>query len=149
MIKHSKSLSRKVEAYLKWLTKPQKEYGGHPICPGLAPYRHNIHVLMAQGDLESQLEHISQLLYPMNIPAAIVYTAHPPTDLWEITDRVLNTYGNIEIFINDPNKTGKTNGVYTGFDKGTLIIVQRSDLLINSREKAKNLGYYNQKAKDN
>ena len=149
MIKHSKSLSRKVEAYLKWLTKPQKEYGGHPICPGLAPYRHSIHVLMAQGDLESQLEHISQLLYPMNIPAAIVYTAHPPTDLWEITDRVLNTYENIEIFINDPNKTGKTNGVYTGFDKGTLIIVQRSDLLINSREKAKNLGYYNQKVKDN
>jgi len=149
MIKHSKSLSRKVEAYLKWLTKPQKGYGGHPICPGLAPYRHSVHVLMAQGDLESQLEHISQLLYPMNIPAAIVYTAHPPTDLWEITDRVLNTYENIEIFINDPNKTGETNGVYTGFDKGTLIIVQRSDLLINSREKAKNLGYYSQKLKDN
>ena len=149
MIKHSKSLTRKVEAYLKWLTKPQKEYGGHAICPGLAPYRHSVHLLMAQGDLQAQLEHISQLLYPMDIPAVIIYTALPPTDLWEITDTVLNTYEDIEIFINDPAKTGKTNGLYTGFDKGTLIIVQRSDLLNKSREQAKNLGYYSQKPKDN
>ena len=148
MIKHSKSLSRKVETYLKWLTKPQKEYGGHPICPGLAPYRHSVHVLMAQGDLEAQLNHVSQLLYPMDIPAVIIYTAMPPKDLWEITDRVLNTYDSIEIFINEPSKTGKTKGVYTGFKDGTLIIVQRTDLLIKSRVQAKTAGYYSQKLKD-
>jgi len=148
MIKHSKSLSRQVEKYLKYITKPQKRYGGQPICPGLAPYRHEIPVLMEQGDLEYQLYHVSDMLYPLNIPAAVIYTAHPPTDLWAISDRCLNDHQGIEIFISEPHLKGKTRGIFTGFDAGTLIIIQRSDLLEIEREKAKKTGYYNQKISD-
>ena len=142
MIEHSKSLSRKVEVYLKKLTKPVPELGGEPVCPGLAPYRHRVHLLMAQDDIEGQLNQTADLLVPLDIPAAIIYTALPPTDLWDITDRVLNNKLDIEIFISEPQKTGKTRGIYTGFPHGTLIIVQRLDLLQKSREQIKNTGYH-------
>jgi len=103
---------------------------------------------MAQGDLLNQLLHIAELIYPLEIPAVIVYTAMPPKDLFEITDEVLNTHDNIEIFVSEPQRKGKTKGLYTGFEDGTLIIVQRLDLLIKSREQAKNQGYYAQKTLD-
>ena len=142
MIKHSKSLSRKVESYIKFLIKPNPKTG-QPICPGLAPYRHEIHVLMAQDDIESQIEHVADLLIPLDIPAAVIYTGLPPTDLIEICDRVLNEKLEIEIFVNEPHLTGST-----GFKSGTLIIIQRLDLLEKSRKNAKKAGYYvhNQKA---
>ena len=148
MLQHSRKLSRQVESYLKYLTKPQEAYGGNPICPGLAPYRHEIQLLMAQGDLQAQINQIADVLYPLDIPAAIIYTAMPPVDLWDITDQCVADRHNIEIFISEPDKTGKTRGLYTGFKHGTLIIVQRLDLLINAREKAKNQGYYTQKNAD-
>jgi len=110
---------------------------GQAICPGLAPYRHQIHVLMARDDIESQIEQIADLLTPLDIPAAVIYTALPPTDLIEICDRVLNAKLDIEIFVNEPHRTGST-----GFKSGTLIIIQRLDILQKSRETAKKTGYY-------
>lgn len=148
MMTHSKRLKRRVESYLKYLTKPNPGYNNQPICPGLAPYRHEIQLLMAQGDLEAQINQIADVLYPLNIPAAIIYTGMPPTDLWDITDRCLQDRENIEIFISEPDRKGKTRGVFTGFESGTLIIVQRLDLLIKARELAKKTGYYNQKTQD-
>lgn len=141
MIQHEQSLRRKVDAYLKKLTKPRKELAGHPVCPGLAPYRHEIMVLTSETDIEGQLERIADLLYPLNIPAAIVITDLPPVDLWDITDRLLNSRTGIEIFISEP-RPGKHRGVYTGFAAGTLIIIQRQDLLLESRKSAKIAGYY-------
>lgn len=148
MIKHSKNLKRQVEKYLKYLTRPQQKLGGHAICPGLAPYRHSIMVLGAELDIESQINKICDLLYPLDIPAALIYTDLPPKDLWDITDAALANRDAIEIFINDPKLKGKYRGLYTGFAHATLIIIQREDLLINSREHAKIAGYYTQK-KDN
>lgn len=141
MIQHEESLKRKVEAYIKSLIKPRPEWGGQPICPGLAPYRHEIMVLMSETDIESQLERIADLLYPLSVPAAIVYTALPPQDLWQITDRILERNKDIEIFISEP-RTGKHRGIYTGFAYGTLVILQRLDLLEESRKQAKIAGYY-------
>lgn len=137
MIKHSKSLSRKVESYLKYLSKPNPALGGQPICPGIAPYRHQIHVLMASDDIEGQINHVADMIIPLDVPAAIIYTALPPKDLWDITDRALEGRHDIEIFISEPDKKGRVNGVYTGFEYGTLIIVQRTDLLKTARENAK------------
>lgn len=142
MIKHSKSLSRKVESYLKFLTKPREEFNGQAICPGLAPYRHQVMLLMARDDIEDQINQVADLLYPLNVPAAIIATALPPTDLIEITDATLNRRIDIEIFITSPQTNGKVRGVYTGFKDGTLIIIQRTDLLDKSRQIAKNTGYY-------
>lgn len=141
MIKHSKSLSRKVESYIRYLIKIDPKTG-KSICPGLAPYRHEIHVLMARDDIEHQIQHVADLLTPLDIPAAIIYTALPPTDLIEITDRILNEKLDIEIFVNEPARTGAT-----GFKSGTLIIIQRLDILEKEREKAKKAGYYTHNTK--
>lgn len=145
MFMHDKKLSRSLEKYLKWLTKPQKKLNGNPICPGLAPYRHQIHVLKADIDIESQLNRVCDLLYPLDVPAVIIYTALPPKDLWDITDECLQSRDDIEIFINDPKRKGKYRDIYTGWDSGTLIIVQRTDILEHSRKQAKKAGYYTHK----
>ena len=147
MITHSKSLLRKVEVYLKKISKPCPELGGHPICPSLAGYRHAIMVVGAKDDLEEQIHHISDLLIPLNIPAAIIVTTLPPRDLWDITDKCMESKPWVEVFINDPTLKGKHRGVYTGFEDGYLIIIQRTDLLDLARNEAKISGYYNQKTK--
>lgn len=97
---------------------------------------------MARDDIEEQINHVADLLYPLDVPAAIIATGLPPTDLIEITDATLNRRIDIEIFITSPQTNGKVRGVYTGFKDGTLIIIQRTDLLDKSRQTAKNTGYY-------
>ena len=148
MITHSKRLLRKVETYIKYISKPQKLWNGNPICPGLADYRHEIQVLPAVGNLEDQINQICWMMHPLNIPAVVIATGMPPTNLYDITDAALTLHPGIEIFVNDPNKKGKIKGVYTGFAHGWLIIIQRSDLLQKSQEKAKKQGYYTQKNQD-
>lgn len=138
MLKHEKSLRRKLDSYLREITKPQKLLEGKPICPGLAQYRHQIHVLMAELDLESQLYKVANLIIPLDVPAVIIATAMPPKDIYDITDRVLNdSHDNLEIFVNDPSARGAVNGVYTGFAHGWLIIVQQKDLLEKARKHTK------------
>jgi hypothetical protein len=136
MIKHEKSLRRKLDGYLREITRIQPKTG-KPICPGLAEYRHQVQVQMAELDLENQLFKICSLMYPMDIPAVVIVTTMPPTDLYEITDDVLNNFTGIEIFVNDPNARGAVNGIYTGFAHGWLIIVQREDILENARNDLK------------
>ena len=55
MIKHSKSLLRKAEVYIKSLTKPRPEFNNLPICPALAQYRHEIQIIRARDNLEDQI----------------------------------------------------------------------------------------------
>jgi len=135
MIKHSRSLQRQVEIYIKKLIKPQPKWNGAPICPGLAPYRHEIQVLMARDNIEDQINQTCWMLHPLNIPAVVIATALPPKNLYEITDAALVLHPGIEIFVNDPNRRGKIRGIYTGFEHAWLIIIQRSDLLEESRKK--------------
>lgn len=115
------------------------------MCPGLAPYRHKIMMVMARDDLEDQIDQICYMLVPLDIPAAIIATALPPTDLYNITDSALDRHPNIEILVNDPTRRGKIRGVYTGFEHAWLIIIQQKDLLDKSRETAKKAGYYTEK----
>lgn len=104
-------------------------------------------MVMARDDLEDQIDQICYMLHPLGIPAAIVATALPPTDLLEITDAALERHENIEILVNDPARRGRIRGVYTGFEHAWLIIIQQRDLLQKSRESAKTDGYYNNKIK--
>lgn len=148
MIKHSESLKRKIEVYLKHLTKPQIAWGGHAICPGLEPFRHQVHIQMARADIEDQINHTCWMLYPLDIPAVVIATALPPKNLYEITDAALVLHPDIEIFVNDPTAKGLHRGIYTGFEHAWLIIIQKRSLLREYQEIAKNAGYYNQKNAD-
>lgn len=135
MIQHEKSLRRNLDIYLKEITRPRRDLDGKPICPGLAEYKKDIHVLMAETDIESQLCRVCNMLFPLNVPAVIIATTMPPKDIYEITDAALEQHHDIEIFVNDPRKRGAINNVYTGFAHGWLIIVQRQDILQKSRKK--------------
>jgi len=113
-----------------------------PICPALARHRHEIQILQARDNLEDQINQACWMMHPLNIPAVVIVTALPPTNLYDITDAALVLHPGIEIFVNDPTLKGKVRGIYTGFKDGWLIIIQRTDILEIERELAKNAGYY-------
>ena len=128
--------------YIKSLTKPRPEFNNLPICPALAQYRHEIQIIRARDNLEDQINQACWMMYPLNIPAVVIVTALPPTNLYDITDAALVLHPGIEIFVNDPTATGSVRGIYTGFKDGWLIIIQRLDILEEQRELAKKAGYY-------
>lgn len=142
MTQQQEWLGKRVKAYLKKLTKPRPEFGGCAPCPALAEHIDNIAILHAKGRADTYINHVANIFRPLGLSAAVIIYERQPKNLFAITDRVLNTANEIEIFISEPQLTGRVRGVYTGFPHATLVIIQDLALLQKAREHAKKAGYY-------
>jgi len=128
------------------LSVPRKEFNGHPICPWIVKYQDKIHIKEVKQGLKEPIANAVELLGPLNLAAVVLaFPNKPPIgSIRKVCDELLNveTNDNIEILINDHRKRGPIRGVYTGYAKCDLVIVQNLRLLKLARIRSKEAGYY-------
>lgn len=128
------------------LSIPRKEFNGHPICPWITKYQDKIYIKEVKQGIKEPILHAVDLLEPLNFAAIVLaFSKKPPIgSIRRVCDETLNidTNDNIEILINDHRRKGTIRGVYTGYSKCDLVIIQNRRLLKLARIRSKEAGYY-------
>lgn len=128
------------------LSIPRKEFNGHPICPWITKYQEKIFVKEVEMGVKQPIQHFASMLQPLGYAAIVLaFPKKPPISrIRKACDEVLNLpeFDHIEILINDHRLKGPIRGVYTGYSKCDLVIIQNSKLLKLARNRSKQAGYY-------
>lgn len=128
------------------LSVPRKEFNNHAICPWIRTYKNKIYVREVDEGVKIPIEHAISLLKPLGFVAIVLaFPKKPPIGtINKIVTEIINLPENddIEILINDHRRKGKVRGVYTGFNKCDLVIVQNKNTLKYARIHSKKSGYY-------
>lgn len=138
------------KAILYWmdntLSKPHKELNGHAPCPWIQKYRNRIHVQEIESGVKIPIENAVEMLQPLNLMAVVLaFPRKPPIGtINSAVEEILNRPENddIEILINNHRLKGTYRGVYTGFDRCDLVIIQSRSRLKWARIASKKAGYY-------
>lgn len=149
MSKHS--LEIQINQYLDRLMRPKAEFNGHSICPSMAEHRKNIGVKIITCEFETQIEDTIDVFRMFKYSAVVCGFENITADeICKITNKLINytKFDDIELLVSDPTLKGKVRGVYTGFKKAPLLIIQSRSLLEAEQKKYREKGYYKAVYKD-
>tara|TARA_R110000822_G_scaffold58665_3_gene146637 strand:+ start:972 stop:1415 length:444 start_codon:yes stop_codon:yes gene_type:complete len=128
------------------LSTPRPEFNGHPICPWIDKYRNRIFVKEVKQGVKMPIEYAVSLLKPLNYMAVVLaFPKKPPIGtINKAVDEIINKpeFDHIEILVNNHKLKGTVRGVYTGFARCDLVIIQDREKLKWARLASKTAGYY-------
>lgn len=129
------------------LTKPKSEFDNLPVCPYVQRYRDSIQIKIAHN---SPYEILSWALRNWDEDqTAWVYGFYlEQTPSAAMTEKVCDGFAEqfnqigATVLLDHPYYTEPVGGVYTGFGKGVLIVIQNTKLLQNARTQLLKTAYY-------
>jgi len=125
------------------LSQRRPELNNHPICPFVETYKDRIHVKEASQRPIIEIDQTAQLMVPLRLMAVVI--AFPKNRIETIrkaADEVLEQNDDLDILINDKDLRGDYRGVFTGYTRSHLVIVQHRSHLNRARNQLKKSGYY-------
>lgn len=143
-----KTLEKQVWDYIdNTLTQTHPEFANLPKCPYVQRYREHIQVKVALNTPYEALSWAVRNWQPTDI--AWVYAWHPTMmPRGEMAERIIEGFDpilakqNASIFLDHPDFEDSVGGVYTGFGKGMLIVIQNTDILKTMRTQLLKTDYY-------
>ena len=128
------------------LSVPRPELNGHALCPWIQKYRDRIVVKEIDQGIKHPILQACQMLVPLKLMAVVLaFPRKPPIGtLKKTVDHILNQpeYEHIEMLINDHRLRGTYRGVYSGYHRCDLVIIQDRERLKWARLASKKAGYY-------
>lgn len=143
-----KTLENDVGYYIDHtLTQTHPEFANLPKCPYVQKYREHIKVAVALNTPYEVLGWALRNWTEQDI--AWVYAWHPQMmPKGEMAERIIEGFDSqfnkigATIFLDHPDFEDQVGGVYTGFGKGMLIVIQNTDILRTMRTQLLKTDYY-------
>ena len=141
-----KWLELKIKDWMRHVGTPKPELNGWAPCPFVLTYMDKISIVIVEQGIKQPIEQAFQMLEPLKLKGIVLAFPKKPNhgQIQKTCDQLLNQpeYEHIECLLVNHKLRGEYRGIYTGFNKCDLVIVQNQHQLKWARNNLKQRGYY-------